>query len=292
MAEGKYGKYIVKLPAEGRRGPGGALMSEELVPGCNVFIMYFWIARKPEPNPMHMSYEWHDYDEIIFNIGMDPHNPEYLGGETEGYMGHSQQIINKTTLLYIPRKAEHGRVSWRSFEKPHVQLAIKLSAKIEKMDERLTRDTTSHHPEEDFNKYMITEPAHEIPSPPGTTWRTNPPFTYLNNNLVPGCNVYLEYSWIWDMPSPNPPYGSHTHDYDEIVLNIGSDPEHPEELGAEIEFYMGDELQVTDKTSAVFIPKNVPYGPVTWKKVTRPHIQMSIVFGTGNLNEAVPAGLE
>jgi hypothetical protein len=45
MAEGKYDKYIVKLPAEGRRGPGGALMSEELVPGCNVFIMYFWIAR-------------------------------------------------------------------------------------------------------------------------------------------------------------------------------------------------------------------------------------------------------
>ena len=150
MTESKYARNMVKLPGEGRRGPGGALMSEELVPGCNVFIMYFWIAHKPEPNPMHQSFEWHDYDEIIFNIGMDPENPQHLGGETEGYMGHSQQIINQTTLLYIPRNAEHGRISTRSFEKHHIQLAIKLSVKIEKMDERLTRDETSHSPEEEL----------------------------------------------------------------------------------------------------------------------------------------------
>ena len=54
---------------------------------------------------------------------------------------------------------------------------------------------------------------------------------------------------------------------------------------------MGGEKQVTDKTSSVYIPKDIPHGPVTWKKVTRPHIQMSMVLGTGNFKEAVPAGL-
>ena len=57
MAASKYDKYIVRLPREGRRGPGGMLMSNELVPGYNLFIMYFWITRKPEPNLIHESSE-------------------------------------------------------------------------------------------------------------------------------------------------------------------------------------------------------------------------------------------
>jgi hypothetical protein len=33
--------------------------------------------------------------------------------------------------LFIPRHVPHGRVSWKSFERPHMQMAIKLSGKIE-----------------------------------------------------------------------------------------------------------------------------------------------------------------
>jgi hypothetical protein len=112
----------------------------------------------------------------------------------------------------------------------------------------------------------------------------------MSNALVPGCNVYLEYIWIWEMPNPDTIEMSHAHNYDEIVLNIGSDPENPADLGAEIEAYLGGEKQVTDVTSAVFIPKNVEHGPVRWTKVTRPHIQATIMLGTGNYKEAMPGG--
>ena len=130
---------FVKAPSERRAHPGVILMNNELVPGCNTFIMYNWIARKPEPNPMHASYESHDYDEIILNIGTDPHNPEYLGAEIEGYMGGERQIMNKTTAIFIPRHVEHGRVTWKNFERPHIQMAIKLSGKIEPMGPRIER---------------------------------------------------------------------------------------------------------------------------------------------------------
>ena len=79
---------------------------------------------------MHQAMESHDYDEFILNIGMDPEHPEYLGGEIEGYMGDERQLITATTALYIPRNVPHGRVSWKSFEKPHIQMAIKLTGKI------------------------------------------------------------------------------------------------------------------------------------------------------------------
>lgn len=136
MAESKYDKYMVKVNREGRTGPGAILMSNELVPGSNIFIMYNWIWKMPEPNLIHASLESHDYDEIILNIGTDPHHPEYLGGEIEGYMGDERQIIKTTTALYIPRNVAHGRVTWKSFEKPHIQMAIKLSGNIERIGPR------------------------------------------------------------------------------------------------------------------------------------------------------------
>ena len=133
MAESKYDKYMVKITREKLKGPGMWLMSDELVPGCNVNIICNWIREQPKPNPMHQAMESHDYDEIILNIGADPQHPEYLGAEIEGYMGDDRQLSTTTTALFIPRGVKHGRVTWKSFEKPHLQMAIKLSGKIEPM---------------------------------------------------------------------------------------------------------------------------------------------------------------
>ena len=44
MAESKYDKYMVKVTREGRKGPGVWLMSNELVPGCNVYIELDWTS--------------------------------------------------------------------------------------------------------------------------------------------------------------------------------------------------------------------------------------------------------
>jgi len=112
----------------------------------------------------------------------------------------------------------------------------------------------------------------------------------MSNDLVHGCNIYLEFGWIWDMPNPNPYILEHTHDYDELVLHLGSDPRNPEELGAEIEYVLGDEMLKIDKTSAILVPKGVRHGPLTWKKVDTPHIQTTIMLGAGTLAEAAPGG--
>ena len=144
-----------------------------------------------------------------------------------------------------------------------------------------------------YNKYMVKVPIREVGAGTEVTGRNWPTYTYMSNKLVPGCNVYIEFSWIWDKPVPNLlGLGGHSHDYNEIVLHIGSDPHNPESLGAILEGNMGGEKQIIDKTSAVYIPKGVIHGPVEWKKVERPHLQMTMVLGTGNFKEAVPGGLE
>ena len=146
--------------------------------------------------------------------------------------------------------------------------------------------------EKTYEKYLVKKPTREVKVPglDEIKGRKYPTMTYMSNDLVPGCNVYLEGGWIWAMPDPNPHILEHTHNYDEVVLHIGSDPNNPEDLGAEIEYVVGGEPLIIDKTSAVFIPKGVKHGPLTWKRVDRPHIQMSIMLGAGTLAEAAPGG--
>jgi hypothetical protein len=285
---GKYEQNMIKFPRKKTDFPGGWLMSDELLAGCDMNIMFSWIKTKPKPNPMHLAMEAHSYPEIIFTLGADPHNPEYLGAEIEGWTGQDRNYTTRTTALWIPEGVEHGKVSWKAFEKPHLQLAIKFNGDFREKKGVKPRKVATKPGE--CVKYMIEKPLREVEPPMKITGRTNPTLTYMSNKLVPGCNTYLEYMWVWEMPSPASIEGSHSHDYNEIVLNIGSDPDNPADLGAEIEAYLGGEKQVTDQTSAVFIPKGVKHGPVKWTKFTRPHIQMSIMLGTGNFEEAMPGG--
>ena len=142
-----------------------------------------------------------------------------------------------------------------------------------------------------YNKNLVKIPAREVDAGSDVKGRTNPTLTYMSNELVPGSNIYIELGWIWEVPDPNPHIFAHSHDdYDEVVLHIGADPQNPEYLGGEIEFEVGGEKLIVDKTSALYVPKGVKHGPVTWRRVTSPHIQMAIVLGAGSIKEANPAG--
>jgi hypothetical protein len=69
---------------------------------------------------------------------------------------------------------------------------------------------------------------------------------------------------------------SHAHDYDEMIINLGTDPKNPEDLGGEVVGFWGDEKHILNKTSAVFIPRNVEHGVAGFNRFDRPYILMNI----------------
>ncbi|MGQ9546202.1 MAG: hypothetical protein ACUVTR_03440 [Dehalococcoidia bacterium] len=143
-----------------------------------------------------------------------------------------------------------------------------------------------------YYKNLVQKPKYEVRTEyEDVKGRQYPTMTYMSNDLVPGSNVYIEIGWVWAMPDPNAHIPEHCHaKSDEFVLHIGSDPKNPEDLGGEIEFVVGGETLKINKTSALYVPEGVIHGPLTWKSVTRPHIQMTIIMGAGTLAEAAPAG--
>jgi hypothetical protein len=68
------------------------------------------------------------------------------------------------------------------------------------------------------------------------------------------------------------------HKYPEVVAMLGTDPDDPLDLGAEMEVYVGPEMEKTDLTRSTisFMPANFVHGPSTIKKVTRPFIFIEI----------------
>lgn len=143
----------------------------------------------------------------------------------------------------------------------------------------------------DVKKYVVDKPAYEV-IPVDEVKGRIPAMTLMSSNLVPGTKMYIETGWVLAMPDPNPHIGEHTHDYDEIILHMGTDPSNPEDLGGEIEIGMGDETVTINKTSAIYVPKGLKHGPLVWKRFERPHLELTIMIGAGTLAEADPGGHE
>ncbi len=90
---------------------------------------------------------------------------------------------------------------------------------------------------DDSRSYSVSSPAYEVVPAIEVAGRI-PAMTLMSNNIIPGADHYVEAGWILGMPDPNPHIFEHTHDYDEIVMHIGSDPNDQEDLGGEIEFIL------------------------------------------------------
>jgi hypothetical protein len=143
----------------------------------------------------------------------------------------------------------------------------------------------------DIKKLVVEKPAYEV-IPKDVVKNRIPAMTLMSGNLVPGAKMYIETGWVLGMPDPNPHIGEHAHDYDEIVIHLGTDPSDPEDLGGEIEIMMDGEPVTISKTSAIYVPKGMKHGPLTWKKFTKPHLEFTIMIGASTLAEADPGGHE
>jgi hypothetical protein len=68
----------------------------------------------------------------------------------------------------------------------------------------------------------------------------------------------------------------HEHDFDEVLAMFGSNPENSHDLGAECEFWLGNEKHTITKSCIIFIPRGLRHGPIGFTRIDRPVIQFGI----------------
>lgn len=295
-----YEKYLVRKPIyeagsgyRGRQSPMMTYISSQQVPEANYYIELGWIYDIPEPNP-HIHEHIHDYDEIVLHWGGDWQRPQVLGGEITFYIGGQPITFNTTTGIFIPAGTPHGPLIWNRFEFPHVEMAMMLGTgdrsrgwgesgiAIPKQGLPTKKDKF------DYEQYVIRSPMREAGAE-FVRGRTSPTMTYMSGVQIPSVKYYIEMGWTFDIPlskNPNAAMPEMIHKkYDEIVLHIGGDPENPEDLGADTEFYVGGQCLAFDTGTALFVPRGLRHGPIFCREYRKPHLVMAIMCGAGTLKE-------
>ncbi|HEY93680.1 MAG TPA: cupin domain-containing protein [Dehalococcoidia bacterium] len=106
-----------------------------------------------------------------------------------------------------------------------------------------------------------------------------------DKELSPETSSVVEYNIIdRDTSLGNRPGGPqpHKHEYSELLFYLGTNPGDPDELGGEIELWLGEgkELEKVTLTtsSSILIPAGLAHLPLFYKNVYRPIIHVLVMF--------------
>jgi hypothetical protein len=97
---------------------------------------------------------------------------------------------------------------------------------------------------------------------------------WLEDFVIPGSpSIILSWYWKATETEGSP---SHTHDFNEVVGFLGSDPQNPHDLGGEVEFWLEDEKYLLTKSCLIYVPKGLRHCPLTVKRVDRPILFLAV----------------
>jgi len=141
-----------------------------------------------------------------------------------------------------------------------------------------------------YEKYIVREAMRpdSFLDPLVADFMTMPPLIFLNgDNPVKGSNQFLEVVWIWDegAAAVNPDRPPHSHEFDEIFIFLGTDRENPNNLGGEVEFWLGEgedtEKYLLTTSTCIFVPKGLVHLPMIFKNVERPFLLVTVGVNMG-----------
>ena len=122
-----------------------------------------------------------------------------------------------------------------------------------------------------YSKYFLNELA---PEQRQRGMGKNPRFlVWSDNDIIEGSHVF-SVMLMGEEATKVAGHGPHTHKTPEVLVALGTDIEHPDELGAEIELSMGPEMEkhLITKSTLVYIPADFIHCPFRVLKVTRPFL--------------------
>lgn len=127
-----------------------------------------------------------------------------------------------------------------------------------------------------YEKYIITEPKPNFWTEEGAK-KDGPdvihPTVYLDDKILEGA-FYVECNWFWKDNQHSPPV--HTHDFDEVLAFIGTNPEDPQDLCGEVELWLDDEKYMLTKSCLVFVPRGLKHCPMLVRRADRPIFHFSV----------------
>jgi hypothetical protein len=134
-----------------------------------------------------------------------------------------------------------------------------------------------------YGKYIITDLKTSRNTTPEyeafyATWAKR--VLWMDDDVVPGA-FQMNCSW-YCKPTPENIKESapHSHDCDEIIGFFSGNPDKPYDLGAEIEFWIEDEMHVITTSALIFMPKGMKHCPLKIRRIDKPVFHFTVLTGS------------
>jgi hypothetical protein len=123
-----------------------------------------------------------------------------------------------------------------------------------------------------YGKYIITEVKANLflASGENAPKREESVVVNLDDSVIKGAFL-VQAAWV--IPSDldfQKPVQPHTHDFDEVLGQFGTDLKNPHDLCAELEIWLGGEKHIITRSSIIFIPKGLAHGPIKFNRIDKP----------------------
>jgi len=85
-------------------------------------------------------------------------------------------------------------------------------------------------------------------------------------------------------------HGPHAHKDAELLMHLGTNPDDPTDLGAEVDLYMGPEMEkhVITKSCVVYFPPGFVHCPWVIKRIDRPWLFVEVNQGPMHTEKSYP----
>jgi hypothetical protein len=237
-------------------------MDGSVYPGC-MFSDVCWIT-----GPLRRDdFFKHKSDELLVFIGSDKDDPENLNAEIELWIENDKITLTTTSIVFVPAGAAHGRIEARNVRKPVMHYTCHLNTDTYEEIPAAATAPAGTYANNWVEKYAPVDGR--LPTAPEGFLQL---LLWIDGKKLKGA-PYMEAVWFLTPNDTGPE--SHTHDFDEFIGFVGTDTAHPEELGGEIRFYIGDDYYTITKSCLVYIPRGVPHSPILVPKLERPIIHFS-----------------
>ena len=252
----------------------------------------------------------HPNTEYFIFYATDPEHPDTINGTTEFWLGAGEDaepyLITKPTVVCVPPNVPHLPEIYRGFTGANAQTvvfesslwAISNDHDVDALLSPKLRITPIEQPADltQFTrKYQdcITEqdlrnapfyPSHQGKSQPILQFdiQNNPHATkYIEANLISGadigfgCGDMIQYQDYTIRSQP------HIHDSVETYIFIPANPDLKDDLGATVEFWIGEGAQakrlIINKPTVLLVPPNTVHLPLYVQELRSPFILLNMI---------------
>ena len=214
----------------------------------------------------------HESDELLVFVGGDVDNPEDLGAEIEIQLGNDIININNTCVVFVPSGVAHGNLNIKSLDRPVFYYVCHMNTGTYEVSEAESTEEKGKYLEYKVEGYKPV--SGKMPGAPEGFLTL---LLWLDGQKAPGA-PYMETVWFRCVNNSGP--APHAHeDFDELIGFIGSDPNNPTDLGAEVQFDIDGELISVTESCIAYLPRGTMHSPILVPAMEKPVYHFSIGNG-------------